>query len=67
MTTGHDIMVKLSGVPTGQMPVILAERIARAVALHYEAHQSFPEGLCWECCEAWPCATYKILTGQEAG
>lgn len=61
MTTGHDIMVKLSGVPAGTMPPILADRIARVLDLHCLAY----DGTCQECVEPWPCPTHRILAGEE--
>lgn len=67
--TAHDIMVKLSGVPAGSLPSILANRIAGAANFHQEyryVHALAERSECRACAEAWPCTTYKILTGEES-
>lgn len=65
--TAHDIMVKLSGVPAGSLPGILANRIAGAANFHQEyRHERAERSECRACAEAWPCTTYKILTGEES-
>lgn len=65
------MLLKLSGVRAGTLPIILAKRLAEIQVVHADAvttlddvQKGKPHPVCIECGHPWPCHSYRAATGS---
>ncbi len=63
--SAHDILVSLSGVRVGTLPIRLAGRLAAACTLHAGVDKLGAERVCEHCGMPDPCPTRRIVLGLD--